>query len=125
MRAHAFGGQDDVNRRRLFLELRKIHARLVQIVAHGLRENPAGLRVGGRSDAGDFVGLFGEARGEAGNLIAARVFVAILDHVGGGDGEAALWPFALLAVVAGVASPMCPVRSAARGHFRDWRQRRF
>jgi hypothetical protein len=100
MRPHAFGGQDDIDRRRLFLELGKIHPGLFQILAHRLRQYPARLRVGGRADARKLVRLFGEAGGEAGDFIAA-----LGDHIGGGEAEAAFLPFAHFAVLAGVPLP--------------------
>ena len=72
MRAHPFGGQDHIDRRRLVLQFPKIHARLFQIVAHRLRQQPARLRVAGRADARQLVGVAsGEARGEARDLEAA------------------------------------------------------
>ncbi len=100
MRPHPFGGQDHIDRHRPILEPAKIHPRLFEVAAHGFRKNPARLRVGGRTDARELVRLFDEARGEAGDFIAA-----FGHHVGGGDAQAALGALAHLAVVAAVAFP--------------------
>ena len=74
--------------------------RLLEILAHRRRQNPAGLRVGRRAHARQLVRLLGEARGEAGNLIAAA-----RHHVGGRDAQARHHLVMLLAVLVEHAIP--------------------
>lgn len=54
------GGQDDVNRGGLFLELAEANAVFFEVAAHGDAFQPVGLRDGGRYDAGDFLAVAGE-----------------------------------------------------------------
>ena len=120
MRPHPFGGQDHIDRRRLLFQLPKIHPRLFENLAHRRRQDPAGLRVGGRAHACQLVRLFGEARGEAGNLItaAATMSAAVTRR------PRTSWSCCLPCFVEH-AFPFVGFGQHVRGHFQDWRRRRF
>ena len=119
-----FEGKIDVDRHRLFalFQLAKIDAAFFhvadffarQIGAHLLAQQPARLRVRRREDAFHLIRapLIGEARGKAGDFIAA-----FLHHFCRGYAEPAqpvFRPYAAFLCSNGV--PICPLPSAWRGH---------